>query len=162
MQITNVKYKHGLTGTRIYRIWMGMRGRCNNPNNCEYHNYGGRNIKVCPEWDDAKEFADWAFSHGYADNLTLDRKNNDGNYEPNNCKWSTNIEQGSNTRKTVHLTINGITDSIAGWSRRTGIDAKVINWRYSSLGYRDERLIDKNNRHYKSGMLLKGCVNNGK
>lgn len=90
---------HGGAGTRLYSIWKGMRARCNNPNHTRYNDYGGRGIRICAEWDDFAAFRDWALANGYRDDLTLDRKENDGNYCPENCRWATYLEQRHNRRK---------------------------------------------------------------
>ena len=84
---------------RLRRIWRNMKQRCNNPASTNYHNYGGRGIRVCEEWNSYQVFAIWAINNGYNDALTLDRKNNDGNYEPSNCRWATWKEQANNKRK---------------------------------------------------------------
>lgn len=92
--------RHGESGTRLYHIWVNMRQRCNNPKNNNYKNYGGRGIEVCGEWEaDFAIFGKWAIQNGYADNLTLDRIDNDGNYEPNNCRWTTRLIQRHNQRR---------------------------------------------------------------
>jgi hypothetical protein len=97
----NPKYRHGLTDGKSYRhpvytAWQNMKARCLRPNNAKYHRYGGRGIKICDEWLDCATFASWAFANGWAPGLTIDRKNNDGNYEPSNCHW---ISKGRNSRK---------------------------------------------------------------
>lgn len=96
----NPYYVHGKTKTRLYNIWRGMKKRCYMPNNKDYKNYGQRGIKVCDEWTNSFiSFYDWAMSNGYDDTLTIDRINNDGDYLPDNCKWSTAKEQRANQRK---------------------------------------------------------------
>lgn len=93
------RYRHGLTGTRLYIIWASMKQRCGNPKATEYSSYGGRGITVCEEWkNDVQKFVDWAITHGYASNLTIDRIDVNGNYEPDNCRWIPQAEQYSNMR----------------------------------------------------------------
>ena len=94
------KKTHGQSNTRLYRIRVGMINRCYNEKNKKYHIYGGRGIAVCEEWLNSFDaFYKWAMSHSYNDNLTIDRINGDGNYEPLNCRWSTYSEQNKNRRK---------------------------------------------------------------
>ena len=88
--------KHGLSGDRIYRIWQGMKSRCLNPTNHSYHRYGGRGIVIFKEWEDITKFNSWAKSSGYTDNLSIERIDNDGNYEPDNCCWIPRDEQYKN------------------------------------------------------------------
>jgi len=83
---------HGMTGHRVYNIWRKMRSRCYNKNEKYYHRYGGRGIKICDEWLDSSIFIEWALSHGYKDNLTIDRINNDKGYSPDNCEFITQSE----------------------------------------------------------------------
>lgn len=91
---------HGRSKSRLYNIYHNMLKRCFKSNNHKYKDYGGRGITVCDEWKDSfQAFYDWAMANGYSDELTLDRKNNDSNYEPSNCRWATQKEQANNRRK---------------------------------------------------------------
>lgn len=98
--INNNNYKHGETNTKLYKIYNSMKQRVFNPKNKDYLNYGGRGIAVCPEWTESYiKFRDWSLNNGYTDNLEIDRINNDGNYEPSNCRFVTHKENMKNTRQ---------------------------------------------------------------
>lgn len=104
----NPNYRHGLTDGGSYRhpvytAWQNMKARCLNTANAKYHRYGGRGVTICPEWLDSATFAAWAFANGWAKGLTLDRIENDGNYEPNNCQWLTR-SRNSRKKSTTKLT----------------------------------------------------------
>jgi len=90
---------HNMSNTRLYTIWENMKSRCNYEKNTCFHNYGGRGIKVCNEWSNFIPFKDWALKHGYKDDLTLDRIDVNGNYEPDNCRWISKAAQACNRRK---------------------------------------------------------------
>lgn len=99
--------KHSLSNTRLFKIWVNMKERCLNKKNTAFKNYGGRGISVCAEWiSDFMNFYNWAINNGYQDNLTIDRIDNNGNYEPNNCRWADRKEQGRNKRNNVIVIIN--------------------------------------------------------
>ena len=124
--IVKAKRKHGMFGTRIYSVWATMIQRCSNPHNSKYKNYGARGISVCKEWSDSFEaFYEWSMSNGYADNLTIDRINVDGNYEPANCRWIGMIDQENNRTNNVLITINGITKTRTEWCRINGIKPQI-------------------------------------
>lgn len=93
---------HGQSKSRTYRIWSGIRNRCTNPNVLSYPYYGGRGIKLCERW---RSFDNFLADMGEApEACSIDRINNDGNYEPGNCRWTTQLVQAKNCRKNVHLT----------------------------------------------------------
>jgi hypothetical protein len=115
---TTIKRKtiHGGKGTRLYHIWNHMRQRCVNPNNRQFIDYGGRGIAICSEWNEFENFRNWAINNGYEDNLTIDRKNNDGNYEPNNCRWANDKQQANNKRNNHFVEYQGQRKTIAEWA----------------------------------------------
>ena len=118
-----------MSRTRQYKIWQGIRERCNNPKNQYYHNYGGRGIRVCSEWDSASGFNAfhvWAQASGYSDDLTIDRKENDGNYEPDNCQWATIVTQANNRRDNHVLTFRGETKTASEFARQYGLKVPTV------------------------------------
>jgi len=137
-------WKHGVSNTRIVKILYGMICRCHNPKTPYYKYYGGRGIKVCDEWQhDSKVFYDWAINNGYKDGLSIDRINNDGNYEPNNCRWATQKEQINNKRQTQsqkYITYNDKTLNLSEWSKVLNISVGVLGSRVWQ-GWDDERVV---------------------
>lgn len=126
-----MKTKHNLTITnpRIYKILVGMKGRCYNPNSRGYKWYGERGIKICDEWmgeNGFQNFYNWAIANGYGENLTIDRIDVNGNYEPSNCRWVTIQEQRRNTRRNHWITINGETKMISEWAKLMNISSSTI------------------------------------
>lgn len=129
-------HSHKMSGTRIYSIWIGMKNRCNNPHNPKYSRYGGRGIKVCQSWNDSFEsFYKWALENGYSEELTIDRIDNNGNYEPNNCRWSTNREQCRNRSTNVNITIGNSKRTLTEWCEIFNLDSSVIFARYHRNGF---------------------------
>lgn len=131
---------HGMSKTRLFKIWSGMRQRCNNKNNPKYKVYGGRGITVCDEWNDFSNFMNWSYKNGYNDTLTIDRIDPNGNYCPSNCRWSTLKEQANNTRSTVFLTYKGEKKPASEWSKITGIPQDTLTKRKRN-GWSDEECI---------------------
>lgn len=118
---------HKESRSRLYRVWIGMKGRCNNCKNKAYSYYGGRGIKVCQDWDESYAlFRDWALANGYQENLTIDRIDVNGNYCPENCRWVSMKVQMNNTRANRRITLNGETKTMAEWSESTGLSYETI------------------------------------
>lgn len=104
-RMTKLMTKHGKSNSRLYRVWASMKDRCNSPTYKEYYNYGGRGISVCEEWQKFEPFYKWAMVNGYKKGLEIDRIDNDGNYEPNNCRWVTRKQNTRNTRKNIKVEV---------------------------------------------------------
>jgi hypothetical protein len=91
---------HGRQPARLHRIWKAMKTRCYNPNYVEYRHYGGKGISICCEWQTFEGFREWALQNGYTETLSIDRRNNDAGYNPDNCRWATAEGQSQNTSRT--------------------------------------------------------------
>lgn len=121
---------HGKEPQRLYIAWSNMRRRCYQKQNKKYRSYGGRGIKVCDEWlHDFRAFREWSVNNGYDDNLTLDRIDVDGNYEPSNCRWVTQKIQQNNRSNNRKIEYNGELHTMAEWSDITGIPYYTIKHR---------------------------------
>jgi hypothetical protein len=116
--------------TRLYRIWTNIKQRCLNANNKAYKNYGQRGITICKEWEQSyNSFKQWSLDNGYADNLSIDRIDVNGNYEPSNCRWVNFKTQANNTRVNKLITFNGETLTLAQWRDKMGFKRGVIEYR---------------------------------
>lgn len=119
--------KHGLTNTPTFTSWLQMRNRCQKPDNKDYHNYGARGITVCDKW---QEFLGFIGDMGMRPKgYTLGRIDNDGNYEPGNCRWETPRQQLRNTRVNVVVTFNGKSQCVAAWAEEVGLERKTLEYR---------------------------------
>lgn len=125
---------HGMTGTRLYAIYRDMITRTTNPNYREFYLYGGRGVFICQEWSVFESFRDWALSNGYASDLTIERKDVNGNYSPANCTWITKSEQQRNKRNNHNLTAFGETKIVMEWARdpRCVVPWKCLYYRLKS------------------------------
>lgn len=113
--------------TRLYYVWNSMKQRCLNENDCRYNSYGGRGITIYEEWkNNFGTFREWALANGYRDDLTIDRIDVNGNYEPSNCRWITNKEQQNNTRRSRLIEFNGEIHTIAEWAEIIGVSYKSL------------------------------------
>lgn len=121
---------HGMSETRLFRCWTAMKARCRDKHLKAYKDYGGRGIKVCDEWEhDFMAFYNWSMANGYRDDLTIDRKDVNGNYCPENCRWITKKEQASNKRTNRYIEHNGETKTIAEWAKIAGVERSVLRGR---------------------------------
>lgn len=127
--VAEITKSHEMADTRLYNIWNNMKQRCFNPNANRYGDYGARGITVCDSWLDPGSFFQWAKENGYADNLTIDRIDTNGNYEPSNCRWVTVKKQNNNRRSNHNLTFRGETHNIQEWSEITGLSRSTIKGR---------------------------------
>lgn len=129
------KYRetHDMSRSRLYNIWQGMKQRCKGQGaGAKY--YYGKGIKYCIEWELFENFKTWALSNGYNDELTIDRIDCNGNYDPNNCRWTTVKEQNRNKTCTTYITLNGITKSMGEWSEILKIPmSTMVNRRNKGL-----------------------------
>ena len=115
---------------RLYSIWHNMKTRCCNPNNYHFKYYGGRGICICDEWKNSfQTFYEWAINNGYSDKLTIDRIDNDGNYEPSNCRWVDMYCQNNHTRKNHYIEYKGITKTASEWAKIYGLSRQLLSMR---------------------------------
>lgn len=131
---------HGLSSrngkkTPLYSVWLMMRQRCLNKKNKYYKRYGGRGIYICEKWNDYAVFYEWAIENGYKKRLTIERKDNNGPYDPKNCKWTTYKEQGRNTRRNRLISFCGKTKTLVEWGETIGLSTEVIRQRIDRYGW---------------------------
>ena len=134
---------HGFTKKeRLYNIWQAMKNRCYTKSHWQYQNYGGRGIVVCEEWkSNYLNFRNWALENGYEDNLTIDRIDVNGNYEPNNCRWATMAEQNLNKRNSHLITYKGITKTMTEWAWEVGLPPCVVQYRLNKAKWSVEKAL---------------------
>lgn len=163
---------HGLSNTKLYRVHCGMIARCYDPKAINYHNYGGRGIYICDEWytpgvkgnPGFMNFYNWSMANGYHEGLSIDRKDNDGPYAPWNCRWTTKVTQGNNTRKVKYICDGEETLTYSEFARKYNVHIDFVtthrhsNWPLNAIvhkarhpelklhrGYRSDTYYDKDN-----------------
>lgn len=139
---SSARKTHGETKTRLHKIWSGMIDRCNNPHCHDYNNYGGRGITIYKEWENYIFFRNWALSHDYSCDLTIERINVNGNYEPSNCRWATTKEQQNNRRNNHIIEYCGEAHNITEWSVILGINIGALKQRIH-MGWSTEKAFTK-------------------
>ncbi len=131
--------KHGMTNSRTYSIWRGIHDRCVNPNSKDFHNYGGRGIKICDRWEHS--FILFLEDMGEAPaGMQIDRINNDDGYYKNNCRWTTVKEQANNRRTCIMVTFGNKTQTVAQWAEETGLERKTLEYRIR-VGWSAEKAL---------------------
>ena len=143
------------TNSRLHRIYMHMKQRCYNPKNNRYKNYGARGITVCDEWLNKKTipnnkrtskgwiaFREWALSHGYTDELTIDRINVNKGYSPENCRWITNKEQCNNRRSNHLVTYKGETRNLTEWCEILGLNYDRVERRINKCKWSVDKAFE--------------------
>ena len=157
----NPNYKDGRKGTRLYSIYRGMITRCYNSNTPNYKRYGARGITMCDEWkDNFQTFYDWAMSHGYSDDLTIDRIDNNGNYEPSNCRWVDMKKQTRNNSRNHIVKLNGIERPLIEWTEIYKINYKTVRDRLKRGWNYEKALTEPVETKFrrKVGGMEDGCV----
>lgn len=146
--------KHGLSKTRICKIYRKMKGRCYNPNNPKYYTYGARGITICEEWLNKKtgliNFYNWSMANGYRDDLSIDRVDNNKGYSPANCRWADNFMQANNKTINHYITYKGETKTLAQWARTFNMKYRLLLGRIK-YGWDFERAITQPVRRCKNG-----------
>ena len=143
----------GWKGTVVYSRWQAMKKRCYQVGTEGYENYGGRGIKVCDEWkNNPSAFCEWALENGFSEELTLDRKDVNGDYCPENCKWSTKTEQNRNKRNNHFVTYNGKKITLSEYSEITGIKHGAIDWRVNRSKMSEEDALKRPIRKQTKGI----------
>jgi len=133
--------KHGKSKDRLYRIWSSMKSRCQNKKLSTYRYYGGRGVTVCDEWRTFEAFYEWAMANDYKDGLTIDRKDNNGNYEPSNCRWATVKQQSNNRRSNHYITHDGKTMSLTDWAEEKRIPRRTLQNRINTLKWSAKKAL---------------------
>lgn len=131
---------HGMTGTAEFRIWCGIKARCEIPSATSYKNYGGRGISLCSEWQAFRNFYKDMGQRPSPDH-SIDRIDPNGNYEPSNCRWATRKQQGRNRRDSVVMTYQGLTRTISQWAELYGLKYDTVHNRFKVLRWPPEKVL---------------------
>lgn len=152
---------HGMSDTRLYRIWCDIKNRCYSSKVPNYSNYGGRGIRVCDDWMDPSKFFEWAKQSGYSDDLTIERIDIDGDYTPSNCKWITLSEQQFNKTTSRIIEINGESKCLREWCVVYDMPYKTVHHRINNLGWEPLVALTTPVRKHKDYEYRKRVIANG-
>ena len=143
--VTQRNQKHGNAyrdnKSRLYKIWVDMHRRCENPNRARAKGYCLKGITVCKEWEEFQPFKEWAFANGYDNSLSIERKDNDKGYCPENCTWIPKSDQSKNRTTNHYITFNGKTQTLTDWSKELDINRTTIQSRLNR-GWSIERALN--------------------
>ena len=154
-------HRHKESHTKLHDTWLGIKQRCLNPNNKSYINYGGRGITVCKEWSESYEnFRDWSLNNGYADNLSIDRIDVNGNYEPSNCRWANAKQQANNRRSNLEITYNSETKTLMQWAEVFNLPYSAVTQRYKRCVRGDELFAPLNTKYMPKTVYYNGKLHN--
>lgn len=147
-----IREEHGMTGTRIHNIWRGMKIRCYDKNRKDFSHYGGRGIRMCSEWRKSfLAFYEWSCKNGYQNNLTIDRIDVNGDYEPANCRWVTVQQQENNRSNNKIIVFNGQAKTQAEWAKSIGLTPKALWDRLERYKWPLERALTQPKRRHAGG-----------
>ena len=144
------KTEHDENRERIKRIWRNMIARCEHPSNSAFELYGERGIAVYNEWHDFEAFYKWSIQNGYSKELSIDRIDTNGNYQPDNCRWADAVTQANNNRGNHRITVNGENHTIAEWARLLGASYNLV---LRGVSRRGSKYIEHCLRDKKLGVL---------
>ena len=152
--------EHNVSKTKLYWVYLDMLKRCNKPYCRIYKHYGGRGITVCDEWmgiDGYKNFKEWSNLNGYQEGLSIDRINNDGNYEPSNCRWVTSKVQQNNKSVNRYMTYQNETHTLTEWADIFGIKPGTLNSRLRYGWSIEEALTKTVDKQHKMKRNMQRC-----
>lgn len=137
--------------TNLYHVWSSMKDRCRNKNNKYYERYGGRGISICEQWkEDFEEFKKWSYENGYTEGLSIDRRDNDGNYTPDNCRWVDQTTQNRNKSNVVWIELEGEVKRLIEWAEELDIKPSILHDRMRA-GWEAKDVLNPNIRKSRLG-----------
>ena len=155
-RLTKMNETHGESKTRLYNIWTDIKKRCYRKTFWAYDRYGGRGITLCKEWHDYPTFRDWCTNNGYAENLTIDRIDNDKGYSPDNCRWVDRKTQANNKSNVRLITYKGKTKTVAEWAEILGLNYTTLYGRIFNYNIPVEEAFST--KKYSIGKRGDACV----
>jgi hypothetical protein len=141
LRVSPANYRHGMVGTPIYKTWVAMKGRCNNPNNAGFRHYGGRGITVCERWLRFENF--YADMGDAPEKYSIDRIDNNGNYEPGNCRWASDLMQAFNQTQTIKVIFRGRAVSFNQAAREIGRNTSTLREFQLKHGLTHQQTVDQ-------------------